>query len=581
MAASTWYTTDNEYIHWRIEATVNSQSIQNNTSSVTVRVFVARTNSYLPGTQGHGTTYATIDGASYSEYHNHTEEDIYITRSGLYMFTSTVTVPHNVDGTKSLTITANINYSRFTASSQTWTLTLPAIARATVPGLSAASAYMGTSITIDLPRALNTYTHNLKWKWGSASYQTIANNVATTYTWTVPDITTSLTTSAGTTYTVLAETYEGADLVGTQTATFTALVPASVVPTVSAPTVTELNAAVSAQFSVYIQTKSSLRVAINAAGAYGSTITDYSATFLGATYSGQTFDTPTINNAGTLPIAITVTDSRGRKTTATYNVTVVQLTPPQISTFSVQRCRLDHTPDDDGDYIAITVEYSVASLGGDNTATFTIGSQRLPDEASYTTFYTNNNTTLSTTIYPVPQFSSDYYWNFQASLEDYWTSGTPTTAVVQISSGAAIMDVNASGDGVAFGKVSERAGLDTAAGWPIRSGAGITAADGDITATSGDIVIQDATKGLKLPIGTIYGIQCGNLSIGSSATAVVFDYTFAHVPHIVASYSTTGTPASGNWEEIKIGSVATTGFTIQHGGTSGTRKATWVAIDIG
>lgn len=582
MANSSWYSTDNEYIHWRFEITVNSQSQQNNTSNVTVRVFVARTNSYVPGTQGHGTTYCTIDGSSYSEYHNHVEEDVYITRSGLYMFTKTVTIPHNADGTKTLLVTGNINYSRFTATAQTFTVALPDIIRATVPGLSTASEYMGNTITISLPRAINTYVHTLKWKWGSVSYTTIASNVGTSYTWTIPDITSSLPNDAGTTYTVLAETYDGGNLVGTQTATFTAIVPASVVPTLSAPTLTELTAAVSSQFSVFVQTKSAIRVTINAAGASGSTITGYTASFLGASYTGQTFDTPVIDNAGTLPLTITVTDSRGRKTTGTYNVTVAQLTPPQLTTFAVQRCLLDHTPDDGGDYIAITIGYSVASLGGDNTASFSIGSKQLPNGASFTTFYTNTATTLSTVVYPASQFSSDYQWEFEAKLEDYWTTGSPTTGYAVIASGNAIMDVNAAGDGVAFGKVSERAGVDTATGWPIRSGDAITAANGDITASNGDVVISTAGKGLKLPIGTIYGIQAGQVSITATAVEVSFANEFAHIPYIVATYYTTGTFTTTSYPSIKVQNVTTKKFEIRYGGTGSTScKCIWVAVDLG
>ena len=589
MATSSWYTTDNEYIHWRFEVTVNSQSIQNNTSNVTVRMFVARTNSYVPGTQGHGTAYCEIDGSSYSEYHNHVDEDVYITRSGLYMFTRTVTIPHNADGSKSLTVEGEINYSRFTATNQTFTVVLPAIARATVPEPSASAAYMGSSITISLPRALNTYTHTLEWKWSGSSYTTIASGVATSYTWTIPDITTSLPNAAGTTYTIRATTYNGADLVGTQTATFTALVPAAVVPTLSAPTLTELTAAVSSQFSVFVQTKSAIRVAINASGASGSTITGYAASFLGTSYSGQTFDTPVINNAGSLPLTITVTDSRGRTATATYTVSVAQLTPPQIQTFTVQRCRLDRTPDDSGDYIAMTIVYSVASLGGDNTASFEVGSKQLPNDPGYTTFYTNSSTTVNTVVYPVSQFSSDYQWEFEAALEDYWTSGSPTTAYASIASGAAMVDFNAAGDGAAFGMVSRQAGMELAPGWPLVVNDDISA-DGDIAATgdvSGDDVSASgnvtAGTALVLPIGTIYGIAGGTKAITNSTTTLSFGVTFAHVPIVLTSWSTTGTwSGTTDFASIKVDKITKSDCQIRYGGsTTSTRDCQWIAIDIG
>ena len=58
--------TSNKYIKYRIEVNVNSQSIENNTSNITVRVWFFRTNQGYT-TFGSGTCYCGINGISYSQ----------------------------------------------------------------------------------------------------------------------------------------------------------------------------------------------------------------------------------------------------------------------------------------------------------------------------------------------------------------------------------------------------------------------------------------------------------------------------------------------------------------------------------
>ena len=58
--------TSNKYIKYRIEVTVNSQSIENNTSNITVKVWFFRTNQGYT-TFGSGTCYCGINGTSYSQ----------------------------------------------------------------------------------------------------------------------------------------------------------------------------------------------------------------------------------------------------------------------------------------------------------------------------------------------------------------------------------------------------------------------------------------------------------------------------------------------------------------------------------
>ena len=125
MAVSRNFSTSNQYIVYWIEAIINSQSIANNTSNVTVRVWIKRTNTGYT-TWGSGTVYCTIDGKSYS---GSITPDDKITSTPRKLFERTVTINHNTNGEKTLVMSARIQHSQFSSSSQSWNYTLPTIPR--------------------------------------------------------------------------------------------------------------------------------------------------------------------------------------------------------------------------------------------------------------------------------------------------------------------------------------------------------------------------------------------------------------------------------------------------------------------
>ena len=99
MPASSDFSTSNQYIKYDIVVTENSTSIANNTSSVTVKVRAWRTNTGYT-TYGEGTCYCEINGTSYSQGINTSQKLTY--NSDTVLFSQTVTIPHNADGSKSI-----------------------------------------------------------------------------------------------------------------------------------------------------------------------------------------------------------------------------------------------------------------------------------------------------------------------------------------------------------------------------------------------------------------------------------------------------------------------------------------------
>lgn len=381
------------------------------------------------------------------------------------------TINHNADGTKSFSYSFsqefNITFggSGIGIKTGNGTGVLDTLPRATTPTLSVQTIDMGGAVTISLPRASTAFTHDLAYAFAGGSYIAIATGVATSHSWTVPDMADSIPNATSGTVTIRCITKNGGTTVGTTTVLLTAKVPTSVVPSISSVTVTEATAGLP-PLVAFVQTKSSVRVNITATGARGSTIKSYASTLLGKTYTGQTWTSGVLNQSGTLSIVTTVTDSRGRTASKTTDITVLEYTPPSISTFSVSRATSAGVANTEGTYLRARAVYSVASLGGKNTASAKLEYRRA-DATVWTTLTTYMSLSMDATLTPQgTTFSSDYEWEFRLSLTDALTSATPTTYTALMPSGAVILDIKADGKGIAFFKTATKEGVEIAGELP-------------------------------------------------------------------------------------------------------------------
>ena len=251
MATSSAMSTTNDKIKYKITITQNSQSVANNTSNVTVSVRVYRTNTGYT-TYGTGTVYCTINGTQYTESITSSDK---ITNSGIVLFSKTLNISHNADGTKTLATSARITHDQFSSSSQSYSQALTTIPRATTPTVSASSVDMGKSITINMARASSSFDHTLTYKFGSAT-GTIGSDLGTSKAWTVPlSLASQIPKGTSGTCTITCKTYNGSTLIGTKTVSFTAKVPSSVVPTIGSVAVADTNSAYATQFGSLVQGK--------------------------------------------------------------------------------------------------------------------------------------------------------------------------------------------------------------------------------------------------------------------------------------------------------------------------------------
>lgn len=445
-----------------------TQNVGNNTSKVTCALYLVQASSWSLNISSRTDNEATIAGSDF------TWTSAAISNSGgkttkLGSVTSG-NITHNADGTKTITISAKFNikatlsgtyYSAITASAS---VTLNTIPRATTPTLSASSVNMGSAVTINLPRASSAFTHNLAYSFNGGSYTSIATGVGASHSWTVPDKATSIPNATSGKMTVRCITYSNGKAIGTKYAYLTAKVPSSVIPTVSSVAVAEATAGLAAQFGVYVQNKSTLSVNVTGAGAKGSTIKAYSTTVLGKTYTTKTFTSGVLSTTGTVKLSTKVKDSRGRWSAAkTTNVTVVAYSKPKVQKLHAYRVNSAGAADEQGEYLALDCQYSVASVSGKNTASAVI-EYRPYGATTWEEILTSTALSVNETVKPTGMtFSVDSQFDVRITVTDFF--GAVASYLATLPSAEVIMDFLANGKGISFGQVAQDEGI--AFGWPI------------------------------------------------------------------------------------------------------------------
>lgn len=509
-----------------------SQNLSNNTSRITATMYLVQASSWSLNITSRPDNKTVIGGTSYAW-----TSPAISNGGGRTTKLATVTsdnIEHNADGSKSVTISATFEINAtisgsyrdtITASS---TISLNTIPRATQPSLSASSADMGAAVTVSMPRASSSFTHDLSYKRDGGSYVSVATGRGTSYSWTVPDVASSIPNATSTKLTLRCVTKNGSTVVGTKYAYLTAKVPSSVAPTVGTVTVAEATAGLAAQFGAYVQNKSQLSVKVSASGAKGSTIKAYQTTLLGKTYTTSSWTSGVLTTSGTVTLATRVKDSRGRwSATKNTTVNVLAYSPPKVQALLARRVDASGTPDEQGAYISVAYQYSVTALGGKNTANAVIEYKRSVD-ANWSQLLTNAALSANTTAKPTsPTFSTDSQYDIRLTLTDWF--GTSRTFTTALPTGAVILDLLANGRGIAFGKVAESEGIDL--GWDL---VGSAASAGEGVVRLGGILVQWGGVSITPTEAGTPTTEIVTFARPFSATPTVLATPVSSVPHTLA-----------------------------------------------
>ncbi|HEM4206763.1 hypothetical protein HO438_02720 [Streptococcus suis] len=318
-----------------------AQNIAANTTVVNWRITVSRTGAYLTrNEQGDSTLSLDINGGRV-----HTSNPRWRTSGEEFLMASgSTTVGHNADGTKSFPFSATFNpnnglHGVITVSGN--------IGLATIPRSSSVSVGIGTignALTININRQSSSFKHTVRYAWGNKQ-GTIASNVDTSTTWTIPlDFANNIPNATSGTGTIFVDTYSGSTKTGTQQVAFTANVPTSMKPTFSGVTLTDTNGVARGLLSGnnFLQIISNIQVNFNgASGSYSSSITGYKVEVVNRNLvtnsNGGTLGMMNFNGSAT--IRASVVDSRGRwSDTRDVTINVIEYFAPILS-FTAQRTR--------------------------------------------------------------------------------------------------------------------------------------------------------------------------------------------------------------------------------------------------
>ena len=435
------------------------QNVAGNYSDVTVNTYWSTTNTWNEfDTVGTRAASITINGETVSiskvfeVYWRTLGTNTYLIQS------ATKRVYHNSDGSKSITISARANghaaYYGPSASNTTagdctasGTVTLNAIPRATTPTLSMAIATMGGSVMVTLAPASSGFKHKLKYSFGALANKTDGLSCGgdftsagnTTVTFTPPtSLANQIPSATSGNCTLYCLTYDanGAQIGSEVTKTITLNVPSYT------PTATVALTGNNLLSSAYVKGKSTVTASITASSSYGATISSYSSTIDGETYTGQSFTTKVLSN-GTKVDKTTVKDSRGKTVTVdSASITVYDYAAPVITAFTLARQSTETT-------VIATLQGSVSSVNSKNAKTFQVTLNGVTQTITSSS-YTLNGTTTFTNV------PTDSTLTATAKITDSYTSTTKEAVLPTV---AVTLDFYKDGKGVAFGKVAETTDL--------------------------------------------------------------------------------------------------------------------------
>ena len=449
------------YIKWSV-----TQSIPNNKSTMSVTFGMRKVSenslSYNLNAQTltlkvNGTTYTRSITFDFRTDPAPSDHDI-VTIYG-------IEIPHNADGTKSVSIIASHPTDiSFGTGSVYGTAELDTIPRATTPSVPS-SADIGTQITISMPRASDSFTHNLWYKLGNRGYEAIDTGVGTSYAWTIPvSLYRYLTGALSETLTIACVTYNGSTEIGTQTATMTVNVPATVKPTATMTTALVNENTTVAGWCVAIKgfTKVSYTITGDATNDHGATIAAYQFSGNGETISGATGTTGVLTTAGSVVVRGRVQDTRGRWSDwADVTLTVLDYSAPEILSSSAERVDASGDPADDGESVKVRVNGQVTAAGN-NTATAKWRYRQAEGGwSAYATIANNEDVVLPTT------FSKGVTYEIELSVWD--DLGNSKSVVYTIPTASVAVNIRSGGTGIGIGKYNEHDGeIEIEETWDIR-----------------------------------------------------------------------------------------------------------------
>lgn len=457
----------------RVEWKTNSQSIEYNSSNITVTAYlVSSGSSYTINSTGTKTVKLYINGETYTK-----------SAAGLAslsggqkkeLYSKTVNIGHGADGSKSIKIACDFGIAvalsgtsygtvRAPSGSNTFnTATLDTIPRATIPTTSG-TWNVGSTVTISTSsRASTSFTHTIQYSLNNSSWTNIASGVTTSTTWTLPAALANAKPNAtsGTVY-IKCITHNGITTLGTETISRTYNIASSN----TAPTVTlSVSHNYGSLISNYVRGKSRITLTASATMKNGASAAKYVFTYGGTTQTVSTsnssssisFALPS-NAAASYPISVTVTDTRGYTGTYSTTITTLAYSAPTITSATVTRgngaSSSAFVENSKGNNLRISFSGNITSLSNANTKDYKI-EYRPSNSTTYTTLiYATalSSYSFSVTQYTGAIFSENSSYVVRVSVSDIFET---VSQIIDVPSQKVLLNFSANGKAMAIGGIA-------------------------------------------------------------------------------------------------------------------------------
>lgn len=473
-----------------VTATESDVNVANNTSKVTVKVELVSKTTYTAWNGYSQSLSVKVDGSTIG---SRTFTYNLAGNARVTLGTYSRTVTHNSDGSKTsaIVVSASGGGDSGTISKS---LGLTTIARATNPTLSKTSTPLGSAITINLPRASSSFTHDIRYSFAGLSGQTSGiatpNGATTSTTFTPPASLASRIPNSTSNGGVLSiTTKNGSTVIGTKNISFSITIPdnSTYNPTLSSLKATEQNTAISSGMpGVWVQGYSQIRITATVGLKYGATVRT-ARVYIGGAWrearsSGTSFNIhenyiPTTSGSHTYKAEIV--DSRGRTTSASGSLTVTDYKKPRL-VISANR------NEDNATKISVGASTTASSMSSKNVTTMELYIKKL-DESGWGTAKKTESTTgalIDWGIVDFEPYSETSSYEVMVRVKDKLTNWS--NAIIQISTSAVLMDVYKDA-GISIGKM-----YDEALGGALQVGGNIHVSGG----------IETNFISRKLPTGT-------------------------------------------------------------------------------
>lgn len=314
------------------------------TSYSSIHVYADETTVDTANNRSYISTELWINGSSYSAYNvdcNVTGANGYtnshLSANGwVKLVSGGFWAPHNSDGTGTATVGSYYSSGYGSMPYGEFTLTLTKIARASQPSINtwpgnSPDITAGTACTIHMNKQ-STFTHKVSYWFGNKK-GTIATGVVDNCSWIPPvDLLDQIPNATTGTGTISVETYSGSTKIGdTKSCGFTLHLPSNSNPTVGTITVTEQNAGVKAKnANITVQTISKKLISVPVSAKYSASIKSVMCDGVTLTGNNGTY-TGYVSNKTSGTYTVTVTDSRGLKSTGTISQTYYEYAKPFIT----------------------------------------------------------------------------------------------------------------------------------------------------------------------------------------------------------------------------------------------------------